>query len=957
MHMHTSSRPVYPWLAVLAFSGLFWGGAFSLASAEDYYALATGGMAWGHLWILLIVKLGLHLTLMGFLWRTAWKEKNKAAQLIFLFLGLATAFNMSSFRDITFLQTPQFGHIGSVALVFGGAMLVTALIFARQWLTQTTPLRNAVLAQDELSLNPSLGGSFDEAPQGVLDDRLVLIWQTLEVSIGVSVLGTAFIWPQVSAEILLWSWCFCLFAGAGTFAYLMNRGIKTAEMLLIGWAPALAGNLFAVSISGESTNFGLLLHGVSILAGLLAWAYYGVMLVNPMKSSLTEASAPIKETETMLSTASVVWETSPESLVPYNKVRRAALEAQKATGSVFAWDVDANAFTFSPRALALLGLYSHTSPHRFSGAMSWMDHVHIVDQDLIEKILNAESSQLPAVITVDFRINPEKEGQEERWIRLQASIFDDQESIDSNENTRVFWGTLADVTADKTVESPFSYTNHPDPVTNLAGRNALLERLTQVLKQAKEQVLQRFEQGEASSLVETADILVATLDIDQFSHINQAIGYEGGDKVLSEMANRLQTLCTAQDLIARSGDDSFTLIKLHIRNDQEAIHFAQTLLQAMRSPILINQKEIFVNVSLGLARVTEGVQMAEDLLVAAELALQEAKPKTGRGRFALSQPKKSGQSKHYDPIVLQSGLYHALERNQLIPYFQPIIRLKDRRIMGAEVLLRWNHPDYGLLAPAQFLSLAEKSGHIIPIGRFMLARAAEQLSRWHGQQVKLFGESYERLFLSVNLSSHQLLHETLLPDLKTLFEVFKLPSRTLKIEITESSLLDDKERTIDIMQQARQQGVGFGVDDFGKGYSSLSYLQRFPFEWIKIDQSIIQSCDEDWASRVVVRSIIDLGHELGMDVLAEGVENVTLLDRLMVLGCDYVQGYVYGAPMPAHQFEQLIFTPQRTSTETQAIPMIATPLSSSEIRRSVLDHQGHDEDLKDKDLSRDLIFS
>jgi EAL domain-containing protein (putative c-di-GMP-specific phosphodiesterase class I) len=312
--------------------------------------------------------------------------------------------------------------------------------------------------------------------------------------------------------------------------------------------------------------------------------------------------------------------------------------------------------------------------------------------------------------------------------------------------------------------------------------------------------------------------------------------------------------------------------------------------RTLRAPIAFKDREIFLTASIGLTLGDTEPQRGEEVLKDAELAMYHAK-RNGGDRIDVFKP--AMRARKADRLSIESDLRHALERDEISILYQPIVRLDDRSVAGFEALARWNHPKLGRLSPVEFINIAEETGLIVELGLFVLERTAKQLSTWQRTL-----RHREQLFASVNVSSRQLLRHDLIQDLRTVLARTPLTRGSLKLELTESVVMENPEHAAQLLQRIRELGAGLALDDFGTGYSSLSYLQRFPFDTIKIDQSFVRTTAKG-TRPVILRSIVSLAHDLGMDVVAEGAETDSDAVELFQLGCEYAQGFVFGEPMTA----------------------------------------------------------
>jgi diguanylate cyclase (GGDEF)-like protein len=387
------------------------------------------------------------------------------------------------------------------------------------------------------------------------------------------------------------------------------------------------------------------------------------------------------------------------------------------------------------------------------------------------------------------------------------------------------------------------------------------------------------------------------LDVDRFKQVNDSVGIAIGDSILLTLARRLARLLKPHDTLARLAGDQFGLILMSERDANRIIAFAETVCKAIRTPITLNEREIFLTASIGIALPEAQSNRADELIKDAELAMYVAKRARG-DRFEVFKP--AMRARKTDRLTLESELRHALEREEITILFQPIVRLEDRAIAGFEALARWDHPKMGRLSPSEFISIAEEIGLIGDLGRFALERTARQLGIWQ-RAVR----TRVPLFASVNVSSRQLIKNDLIDDLRAVLARSGLVRGTLKLELTESVVMENPEQAAQILARLRELGAGLALDDFGTGHSSLVYLQRFPFDTIKIDQSFVRT-NSKGARPVILRSIVGLAHDLGMDVIAEGAESDSDAVELYHLGCEFAQGFVFGQPMTADAAHELL---------------------------------------------------
>jgi len=554
-------------------------------------------------------------------------------------------------------------------------------------------------------------------------------------------------------------------------------------------------------------------------------------------------------------------------------VERRALALTGAGDMIWDWDVSADKVFTSPETEQALGLKRGTLE---GPAAHWLEVLHPLDRDRFRAALDGVLEQRRGRLVQDFRLRT-PDGHY-LWFTLKARPV-----VGSDGEVVRLVGTLTDVTDFKTAEERLLHDAVHDNLTGLPNRQLYLDRLEAVLAFAKADP--------------TVKPTVLVIDLDRFKQVNDSVGMAVGDSILLTLARRLGRLLKPQDTLARLAGDQFSLILMSEKEPARIIAFAETLRKALRAPITFNEREIFLTASVGIALADGQPHRNEEVLKDAELAMYHAK-RIGGDRIEVFKP--AMRARKTDRLTLESDLRRAIEREEITILYQPIIRLEDRSVAGFEALARWDHPKMGRMSPSEFISIAEEIGLIVDLGLFMLERTARQLGIW---QRAVRGRA--PLFASVNVSSRQLLRHDLIHDLRTVLARSGLVRGTLKLELTESLVMENPELAAQMLHRMKELGAGLALDDFGTGHSSLSYLQRFPFDTIKIDQSFVRTTSKG-KRPVILRSIISLAHDLGMEVVAEGAETDSDAVELYQLGCEYAQGYVFGEPMSAEQARALI---------------------------------------------------
>ncbi|MES2869772.1 MAG: EAL domain-containing protein [Pseudomonadota bacterium] len=396
-------------------------------------------------------------------------------------------------------------------------------------------------------------------------------------------------------------------------------------------------------------------------------------------------------------------------------------------------------------------------------------------------------------------------------------------------------------------------------------------------------------------------VAVLCLGLDDFKGINEQFGYQAGDQLLQALTDRLRAHSANLGSLARLGGDQFALVQAHIEQPYEAAELAQSILDDLQTPFSLDQQTIRLRATIGITLFPEDGDTSEQLLQKAEQTMTLAKScSRGRYQFYIASVDREMRRRR----ELEQDLREALSRNQLSLVYQPQIRYSDHHVVGVEALLRWQHPEHGLVPPDLFIPLAEKNSSIIAIGEWVLDQACRQLREWHDQ-------GFSELRMAVNLSTVQLHHPELPQVVNNLLQRYRLPPRCLELEVTETSLMEDINTAAQHLLGLRRYGALIAIDDFGTGYSSLSYLKSLPLDKIKIDKSFVQDLVDDDDDATIVRAIIQLGKSLGMQVIAEGVETLEQEAYVINEGCHEGQGYLYSKPLGARELGAYLKQAQR----------------------------------------------
>lgn len=433
---------------------------------------------------------------------------------------------------------------------------------------------------------------------------------------------------------------------------------------------------------------------------------------------------------------------------------------------------------------------------------------------------------------------------------------------------------FSDITVLKHSQDELDHLAHHDPLSNLPNRLLFTERVEHALERA---------QNEAHRGA------VLVVDLDHFKHINESLGHNVGDLLLKATGERLARQLGKVTTLARLGGDEFGLLSEDCGQAEQAAQLAQQLLDCLNEPFMLDGQELFISASVGICLYPDDAQTVEQVLRNVDSALFKAKG-SGREGFAFYDQAQTGHARHR--VELIAGMRHALENEELRVHYQPLCRLDDEQMVGVEALVRWQHPQRGLVPPGEFIPVAEDSGMINAIDAWVLEHACRQMVAW-----RAVGSPLQ--FVAVNISSRLFSRGELDKRVAQVLADTGLPAECLELEVTESAVMDDPDQAQALLDRLRRLGVRLAIDDFGTGYSSLARLKRLPVQKLKLDQSFVAGLPGDKDDRAITRAVIALAHSMEMTVLAEGVERAEQQDYLRELGCDYAQGYFIGRPVPA----------------------------------------------------------
>lgn len=554
--------------------------------------------------------------------------------------------------------------------------------------------------------------------------------------------------------------------------------------------------------------------------------------------------------------------------------QRYALAVESGQAAIWDWDRVARKIYYAPSTHNMLGLPPDslgTDPDAIMAYVheddrqGWRDAVAEFVRDPTQEAF----SRILRQRTADGR---------EIWVRCRAIA----ERDDQGRAVRIV-GSNTDVSEVKLAEEQARRSAFEDQLTGLANRALFVDRVAQSLRRMKRDSERLFA--------------VLFLNLDRFRTINDSLGHEAGDTLLQAVGSRMRDALRPADTIARLNGDEFTVLLEDLDSESGAVMVAERLQQAVGQPIDLDGQELFPTVSIGIALGTPDYARPEEVLGDADIALNHAK-RGGKAQYVMFHDKM--RSTVTDRLTIESGLRKALDRGELELFYQPIVLLRSGQVAGFEALMRWRHPERGMISPGEFIPVAEETGLIVPLGRFALEAGARQLAEW---QRRLGSDD---LFMSINVSNRQFVNHDLIGDVMAALRMSGVAPGAIKVEITESLIMSNPDLAAARLRELKEVGVRLSLDDFGTGYSSLSYLHRFPFDTLKIDRSFVNTMLAKPESMVIVRAIAGLATNLGMDIVAEGAESEPEVVELRNLGCLYCQGYFYGPPTPAAEAAALL---------------------------------------------------
>ena len=515
----------------------------------------------------------------------------------------------------------------------------------------------------------------------------------------------------------------------------------------------------------------------------------------------------------------------------------------------------------------------------------------LVDEDSIEEarhVMNERRTGNRARHNVELRLRSKLAERSGRpfhngalWMEVTAMGIYTDPSERTRESFVGTYGTARDITERKQAEQVINFQAYHDLLTHLPNRALLKDRLSLAISHAQRN---------------KRKLAVMFLDLDRFKLVNDTLGHTMGDRLLKAVANRLQGCLRSGDTLSRFGGDEFTLLLPEVRTRDDVVVIASKILDRLASPFVIDAHELFVGASIGVAMYPEAGDSVESLIQNADIAMYHIK---GRGKNGYQFFSDEMNQRFSTRLSLERELRNALSQGELQVHYQPQVDLQSGEVSGLEALVRWRHPERGLIQPDEFMSVAEETGLVTQIDEYVQRRAFDDVAGWQR-------EGFPKLDLSVNLSALQLEQDSFLERFKESLKSSGLTPQTLKLEITESTLMRDMDLIVPKLKALREQGVGIAIDDFGTGYSSLSYLQQFPVSTLKIDRSFVNDIRAEQTDASIINAIVAMAKGLDLGLVAEGVENKTQLRYLRARGCRCVQGFIFSGAVPAHEVVNLL---------------------------------------------------
>ena len=545
---------------------------------------------------------------------------------------------------------------------------------------------------------------------------------------------------------------------------------------------------------------------------------------------------------------------------------RYALAAKGANDGLWDWDLITESAYYSQRWVEIMGIRPEAGQKPCKEC--WLERIHPEDYEKVVSELDSHLEGKTKHFQNEHRVL--HQNGEYRWVLSRGLAVRDSEG----KACRIA-GSLTDITERKLAAQKMEHDAVHDALTGLPNRKSLMKRLDRTLKRAKHD--------------KDFSFAVLFMDLDRFKIVNDSLGHQSGDVLLLEIAKKLELLVRPGDMVARLGGDEFVLLVENISRKDDVVEIAERILKQLQQPVTISNQEIYSSGSIGVVFGSSEYDKPDDIVRDADLAMYRAKEK-GKGRFELFDSQ--FHSGTISRLQLEIDLRQAIERQEFVLHYQPIVSLISEEIIGFESLIRWEHPIRGLVPPNDFIPVAEETGMILPIGNWVVLESCFQMKEWQE-----LNPTAKDLVININISARQLEQKDLVKQIEYALIASELEPSCLKLEITESVIMENADQAISKVNQFREMGVRVSIDDFGTGYSSLSYLHRFPIDTLKVDRSFISRIGEEGEGAEIVQTIIALASTLGMDVVAEGIETSEQSKFLQQVNCSHGQGFFYSRPV------------------------------------------------------------
>ncbi len=651
-------------------------------------------------------------------------------------------------------------------------------------------------------------------------------------------------------------------------------GNVSAALLSVGMVTFIY-NLFLFPMLGIASLW-MFLQGNTIYTTTAMIAIFGMLYYSMFAKKYAKTFKQLLIDKELISLHMHELEASQEKNIKLRE--RTELALKGSSTSVLDWDYVTNNSYISPSWKEMLGFKDLIAGNDF---MTWKTRVHKEDiRGILYKIKQAINKR-ESYLELAHRLR--HEDGHYLWILGKAQLFYNTEG----KLIRMI-GTHTDVSKEKEIElksekqkEKLDYQAHHDSLTGLANRILFNDRLIKGIAQAK-------RKGKKMALL--------FIDLDHFKEINDSLGHDIGDRVLQSVTKLLKNVVREEDSIARLGGDEFTVLLADLSNGEDASISAQKIIEVLDKPIKVEDHELHISSSIGISLYPDDGDMPQDLLKYADSAMYKAKEE-GRNNFQFYCSEMTALA--FERLVMEANLREAIKNEEFIVLYQPQVDGESEKLIGMEALVRWNHPSMGIVSPDKFIPLAESTGLIIEIDKYVMKTAMNQLSQW-------YQKGLNPGVLAMNLAVKQLQQKDFIELLKSLMSQTGCRSEWLELEVTEGQIMTNPQEAIKILNKINDMGINVAVDDFGTGYSSLSYLKKLPIDKLKIDQSFVKDLPGDEEDSAIAKAVIALAQSLNLRIIAEGVETKAQKDFMIENGCKNIQGYYYSKPLPANQFELLL---------------------------------------------------